>query len=131
MAPLWPDGEILRGDERLPLRRAISRQRFTGTHHPTALFIAAGGPIAAVPGRGELSVLDIAPLVAYLAGSPIPDDLEGASPEALIAPAHWAAHPARIVAPHALPGLGEDPDTMSDVDDPELVERLRALGYID
>jgi arylsulfatase A-like enzyme len=131
LEPLWPDGAIARGDERLPLHRAISRQRFTGTHHPTAIFVAAGGPIAPVSERDELSVLDVAPLVAYLAGRPIPDDLEGELPTAWIAAEHLAAHPPRHVASDELPGLSEDPESMPEVEDPALLEKLRALGYVD
>jgi hypothetical protein len=131
IAHLWPDGVIARGDERLPLHAAISRQRFTGTHHPTAIVVAAGGPIAAVDERGELSVLDIAPLVAYLAGRPIPDDLEGSLPTAWVVPGHLASHPPRIVAADELPGANEDSGSTGNVEDPALLEKLRALGYIE
>ena len=133
---LWPDGPIEVDGERMPLRRAIYRQRFTGTHHPTAIFIAAGGAIEKQAQRGRLSVLDVAPLVAYLAGSAIPDDLEGRLPLAWIASEYAASHPPRSVPANDLPTLppmgggrgvtGED----SGSEDPALVEKLRALGYI-
>ncbi|NQZ95600.1 MAG: alkaline phosphatase family protein [Myxococcales bacterium] len=131
IAPLWPDSEIRVAGEVVPISHVIYRQRFTGTHHPTAVFIAAGGPIARRAERGRLSVLDVAPLVSYLAGSPIPDDFEHDLPVDWIEPARLAAMPSRVVPGSSLPGLGEDPERMSDVRDPALVEKLRTLGYIE
>ena len=133
---LWPDGKILVGGERMPLQRAIYRQPFTGTHHPTAIFVAAGGPIRKQTERGRLSVLDVAPLVAYLARTSIPDDLEGALPADWITAEHAASHPPQIVPATdlaRLPELGGSTgaDTGSGSEDPALVEKLRALGYIE
>ena len=54
------------------------------------------------------------------------------SPERLLSePARLAAMPPRVVPGSSLPGLGEDPERMSDVRDPALVEKLRTLGYIE
>ena len=137
LEPLWPNEEIMVDGERTPLSRAIHLQRFNGTHHPTAVFIAAGRGIGRQPERGRLSVLDIAPLVAYLADTPIPDDLEGSLPDGWIDDAHRRAHPPRVIAAEDLPRLsdmegGADAEgTGSGSEDPELVEKLRALGYIE
>jgi hypothetical protein len=129
---LWPDGEIIVDGEKMPLHRAIYRQRFTGTHDPTAIFIAAGPSIAKQSGRGRLSVLDVAPLVAYLAGSGIPDDLEGRLPLDWIEPAIAAANPPTLVPAHDLPGIrASGGPAESGSEDPRLVEKLRALGYIE
>jgi predicted AlkP superfamily phosphohydrolase/phosphomutase len=134
---LWPDGEIEVDGEPMPVRRAIHRQRFTGTHDPTAIFIAAGRGIARRSARDRLSVLDVAPLVAYLADEPIPDDLEGRLPERWIQRGFANAHPPRRVSAAEWPTLAEratalDPEaTASGGEDPALVEKLRALGYIE
>lgn len=134
---LWPDGEIEAGGQRMPLHEAIYRQRFTGTHDDTAIFIAAGGAIKKQSKRGHLSVLDIAPLVAYLAGSPVPDDLEGNLPTDWIEPKYAAANPARSLSVMDWPQLQEAMRSSgaggseSGSEDPELIERLRALGYIE
>ena len=117
LGDLWPEGEILRGDERLSLYRAISRQRFTGTHHPTAIFVAAGGPIAAIPERGSLSVLDMAPLIAHLAGRAVPEDLEGQVPVEWLTAAHREAHPVNRVQGEALPGLRVVDPSAAEVED--------------
>jgi hypothetical protein len=132
LAPLWPDGEVEVAGERMPLSAAISRQRFTGTHKFTGVFLAAGGPIAHVPERIRLSVLDVAPLLFYLAGRPIPDDLEGALPEAALDPEQLRAHPVAHVAASALPGIAEAPEAAhAGGGDAGLEEKLRALGYLE
>jgi len=129
--PLWPDGKVQVAGRVVPVSDALYLQRFTGTHHPTAVFIAAGGPIAKRVDRGTLSVLDIAPLITYLAGSPIPDDYAHGLPVDWIESSQLIERPPEVVPGSTLPGLGEVPGQMSDVRDPDLVERLRALGYIE
>ena len=131
----WPDGEIEVGGQLIPVHQAMIRQRFTGTHDETAIFIAAGASIKKQPKRGELSVLQIAPLVAYLAGAPIPDDLDGSLPTDWIEPSFAANNPARERAAEDWPELADVPTPAGANDsggqDLELIERLRALGYIE
>ena len=127
---LWPDGLIRAGDRTLPIHGVVHQQPFTGTHHPTAVLIAAGGPIQASSERTELSVLDVAPLVLYAAGSPLPDDLEGRLPIEHLDPAVLAARPPRLVGAAALPGLPRDELAGVVPTDPALTEKLRALGYL-
>lgn len=129
LAPLWPDGRVRVNGAAVPLADAISRQRFTGTHDPTGIFLVAGGPIVQSDERIALSVLDVAPLLFYLAGQPLPDDLEGALPVAVIDPGHLAANPPARVPASQAPTL--PPDGRDTVGDPALVEKLRALGYIE
>jgi predicted AlkP superfamily phosphohydrolase/phosphomutase len=136
LADLWPDGEIEVDGQRMPLRKAIYRQRFTGTHDETAVFIAAGGVIEKQTKRDRLSVLDIAPLVAYLANSAIPSDLEGA------VPTRWIKSATLDESPPTMMSVGDWPEFQetttgtgqagsdSGSQDPELIEKLRALGYI-
>ncbi len=135
--PLWPDGQIRVDGVKMPLQDAIYRQRFTGIHAATAIFIAAGGAIEKQPERGRLSVLDVAPLVAYLAGLGLPDDLEGRLPIDWISPEAAAENPPRMLIASDLPHLSETPGrssakaNYSGSEDPALVEKLRALGYIE
>ena len=108
------------------------REGFDGDHLETAVFAAAGGPIRARSERGSLSVLDVAPLLFHLTGQPIPDDLEGELPEELLDPEWLAAHPPRRVAAADAPRLPDSPDAPGvQVDDEAMLERLRALGYVD
>jgi hypothetical protein len=121
----------------MPLHEAIYRQRFTGIHDPTAIFIAAGGAIEKQFKRDRLSVLDVAPLVAYLAGYGLPDDLEGRLPINWIRPKFSDENPPRMLITSELPHLSETlgragaESNDSGSEDPALVEKLRALGYIE
>ncbi|MGH0030360.1 MAG: alkaline phosphatase family protein [Myxococcota bacterium] len=129
LLPLWPEGEIRLGDETVPLAGFAYPHEFSGTHHPTAVFLAAGPAIARRPERTALSVLDVAPLLLYLAGQPVPDDLEGQLRSDLLDPAWLAAHPVRRVPAEALPPLPEAPAAEEAADDAAILERLRSLGY--
>lgn len=130
MSALWPDGRIQIGDTTLPIQRVLHRQRFTGTHDPIGIFIAAGGPIAAREARGQLSVLDIAPMVFYAAGQPIPDDLEGTLHTKWIRDEYWKADIPKTVPSSRYPSVSDPGDT-PDGQDPSLIEKLRSLGYIE
>ena len=127
---VWPEGTVRIGAHELPAREFFSPNDFSGTHHPDGILVAAGGPIRAQTERGRISVLDVAPLLFYLAGRPIPDDLEGHLPTSWIEPAHVAAHPAEQVSAKTLPeiptGRAESPSK-----DPRIMERLRSLGYVE
>lgn len=125
---VWPSGNVRLGDRLLPARAIVFGDGFSGAHDPVAVFAAAGGPLRHVAARGELSVLDIAPLYAYLARAEIPDDLPGALPRAWIEPAALAARPPRRVAAASLARLPA-PQAPA-IPDSELLERLRAMGYL-
>jgi hypothetical protein len=128
LAAAWPDASVWVGDREVRLDAILHRQRFTGIHDPTAVFIAAGGPIAQRSERDQLSVLDISPLLFYLAGQPIPDDLEGRLPLEWIEANHRSQHPPRSVPADSEldPGASE----AAGIEDPALIEKLRALGYL-
>ena len=128
----WPDGTMTVGSESLPLSALTFPHVFTGDHHPVGIFFAAGRAIRHQAQRSRLSVLDVAPLLSYLAGRPIPDDLEGQLPEALILPEYIRRHPVERVAAADLPRLSAegDPEVLETGDDEEIRERLRALGYL-
>lgn len=124
---LWPDGPVSVGGVESRVDEAFSRQVFTGEHDETAIFLAAGAPIRHLEDRGRISVLDVAPLIFHLAGSPVPDDLEGGVPEA------WLAEgtPVRHIRADLLPGIRRGEPGEAGSNDPELLEKLRRLGYID
>ena len=75
-------------------------------------------------------MIDVAPLLTYLAGQPIPDDLEGRLPEALIDPGYLRRFALRSVAAADAPRLADDLEPGEREEDSELKKRLQALGYV-
>jgi hypothetical protein len=130
LASQWPDGRLLVGEQSFPATELFRVDDFTGAHDETAVFLAAGGPIAHRDVRERVSVLDVAPLVLHLAGAPVPDDLERGVPVRLLDPAQLAVRPVHAVPAAELPGLPTEHEG-AEVDDAVLIERLRALGYVE
>ena len=138
---LRPDGALLEtlsretpvrlGGNTFELGSVIDADGFSGEHDPIAIFAAAGGPIRAVPERGTLSVLDVAPLVLWLLGSELPDDLEGRLPEAWIDPAALRAHPPTTAPAASFATLPRPEARNPENAEAELIERLRSMGYVE
>jgi predicted AlkP superfamily phosphohydrolase/phosphomutase len=108
------------------------RVEVSGTHRPEGVFVARGPQLKRGVAIPELSILDIAPLVLHSLGLAIPDDMEGRVPAAALDAEALERQPVRSgpaepPAPSPAPapggGYGEE-------DEQVLVERLRALGYI-
>jgi hypothetical protein len=99
-----------------------------GLHAPFGVFVAAGGGFrAGVETRG-MTILDVAPTLLHALGEPVPLDMDGKIAASSFDPVWLGAHPPRYVdvdtsiAPSAAPtdGVSE-----------EMLERLRALGYLE
>jgi hypothetical protein len=123
------DGTLRLAGETHAAEGVVFGDGFSGAHDPVAIFVAAGGPVRHEPVRGRLSVLDVAPLYAYLAGAPIPDDLVHALPRQLLETAALTARPPRSVPAASLPRL--PPPSAPSVPDATLLEQLRAMGYVE
>jgi hypothetical protein len=128
--PLWPEGRVAGQGREWSVAEIAGPDDFSGRHHPTAVFLAAGGPIRPQRERLRLSVLEVAPLLVHLAGEAVPDDLERAVPAPLLDPAWLAAHPPRVVPAASLPIPPRPAGADAGAGDEELRERLRGLGYI-
>ncbi|MES1244966.1 MAG: alkaline phosphatase family protein [Acidobacteriota bacterium] len=126
---LAAEGTVIIAGESHPAETFAAVHGFSGDHDPIGVFMAAGEAIPHRPGRLRLSVLDIAPLVTYLAGQPIPDDYEGQLPRMLIAPEWLERHPPTTIPAARAPRLPDDRRGPAG-SDKEAEERLRALGYI-
>jgi hypothetical protein len=101
-------------------------------HHQTApdgILLAAGPAFRA--GRADgVSVNDMLPLFAYLKGLPLARDLSGRLPEELLAPALLSASPPRAVDTYGTRLRPSDLASGAEAVDQEMLERLRALGYV-
>ncbi len=101
-------------------------------HHQTAPdgILLAAGP-AFQPGRVDrVSVNDMLPLFAYLKGLPLAGDLSGRLPLELLAPSLLAAQPPRTIDTYGTRARPVDVAAGSEAVDAEMLERLRALGYV-
>jgi predicted AlkP superfamily phosphohydrolase/phosphomutase len=93
---------------------------------PSGIFVARGP--AFTPGRVDgLSVYDVFPLLARLKGLPVADDLAGRIPEEVLSPSARARPITRVARYGAAAPVAEGDAA---ADDREMMERLRALGYV-
>jgi predicted AlkP superfamily phosphohydrolase/phosphomutase len=102
----------------------------SGRHARRGVFIAAGGPIR----QGTVvdsTLLDIAPTILALLGMPVPDDMPGRVLEEILEPEFLAEHPIRRI--HSYRDLldFQPPALPEEVEDPEAMEMLRSLGYVE
>ncbi|MBZ0267551.1 alkaline phosphatase family protein [bacterium] len=111
---------------------ASTRATSSGWHRPEGMMIACGPGIRSGVTLAAGSVVDVAPTVLYSLGLPVGEDFDGDVAEGLFTPEYLATHdvatvptwedevePARRDAPVASPM------------DNEILERLKALGYLD
>jgi len=110
-----------------PVRR---RPMPTGTHRADGVFIAAGPEIQRGARLVPLSILDVAPLVLHALDLPIPDTLEGRFVSEALEPAALAMHPPRREsgASAVVPVTDVALDAAAEA---EILDRLRALGYVE
>jgi hypothetical protein len=106
------------------------RDRHSFYHHtdgPEGIFVAAGPAFR--PGRVEgLTVYDIMPMLLHLKGFPVAQDLPGRVPLQVFTDAFRAQPPATIASYGGREADAIGPGARA-VDD-EVIERLRALGYV-
>jgi predicted AlkP superfamily phosphohydrolase/phosphomutase len=108
------------------------RTETTGAHRPNGVFVAAGKGMQRGVSLPSLSILDVAPLLLYKLGLPIPEDMEGRVPEALFEPEYLRAHPIAFEASTSI--STEMAAHIPEVDprmEAEVMGQLRALGYME
>jgi predicted AlkP superfamily phosphohydrolase/phosphomutase len=115
----------------VPLRGAIrSLNRLSGTHgrKTAGIFIAAGPDIEPGAEPDNMRVIDVPPTVLYAIGLPVGEDFAGRARTEIFTEAFRSAHPLQTIPTWGKPIEGEH--RASAVDE-ELVDQLRALGYIE
>ena len=116
---------ILFDDRRMDFKRLVRAAGIafeSGTHNPDGIYLLSGPSARRAVKADSLNVVDVAPTMAAILGLPF-------SPL-------WTGHPAievssmRIATADDYPppaGQGEEPERVTE----DLIERLRALGYLE
>ena len=102
----------------------------SGMHHLDGIFIAHGGPFRK-GAKIKANIHDITPTVLALLGLPVAADMEGSVLSEAFEPSFFEKHPVQIV--ETFEGVVPRPDMSGntpEVEDKELLEQLKALGYI-
>lgn len=134
MEPEYGSSDRLSSYSRFVTKRASVGD--PGGHRSEGIFAIAG---PAVTKRSDpldgVGIVDIAPTVLHLLDLPVPDDMDGRVVLEALDPATRAARPVRRSPPvpywpsdEAVEDLGT---TSIHEDDPQVRERLRALGYVE
>ena len=109
------------------------RSEIAGTHHPEGVFFGRGPGIPNGRRLDAFSIMDIPSLLMYSMGLPIPDEFEGRFPAEVFLPEALTANPVRTGNPTIKPETffeNKDVD-IGDSEEEKILDRLRALGYIE
>jgi predicted AlkP superfamily phosphohydrolase/phosphomutase len=130
--------EVLTNDAQIPLRVAgvplrdaiRSLDNLTGTHgrKTPGIFVAAGPDIDPKAKPEGVRVIDVPPTLLFAIGLPVGEDFAGRARTELFTESFRTTHSLQTIPTWGAPTEGEN--RASDVDE-ELLDQLRALGYID
>jgi predicted AlkP superfamily phosphohydrolase/phosphomutase len=129
---LWDGGliSILASDEPVKLRSKPS-----GTHRFEGVILARGPGIQQGANLDAMSILNVAPILLYTLGLPIPEDMEGHVPKEAFESSLLKLHPVVVggrsesVAPMGKESVNKI--VFDDEAEAKMAEQLRALGYIE
>jgi len=115
------------GDVPVSAIREITR--ISGSHgaRTKGIFIAHGPDIDPRADVAGIGIHDVAPTLLYALGLPVGEDMPGEAWTALFTDGFRRRHPLRTIETWGAPGEGEV--TVSP-EDQELIDELRALGYL-
>jgi hypothetical protein len=122
---IWPGG-------RLPFLELVLPSyniRRSGDHHPDGV-IVFHGPGVRVGGQASGTIVDMVPTVLALLGMPVGLDMDGQVLEDAIGPEFLEEMPLTYIDTHDTDLELDEPEEDLSAS-PELMTRLRALGYIE
>ena len=96
---------------------------------PRGIFFAGGPAVRAGAVVQAISLLDVMPFLLYSLGLSIPEDLEGRVPAEVLDPAWFANHLVRSGC--AAAARGAEKPMLNPEAEEEILQRLRALGYLE
>jgi predicted AlkP superfamily phosphohydrolase/phosphomutase len=113
----------------------LRRDQPAGAHRPEGVFMATGPGIRQGFSAPQFSIVDIAPLLAYSLGLPVPSDFEGKVPAGIFTEDFLCAHPVVIGEPtqpvSAYPSVLPNTPALAESENAALLSRLKALGYVE
>lgn len=122
---------VFRGDAILK-----RRSRTLGTHHPDGVFLIHGPGVKKGQILDHVQLVDLVPTALYMLGIPPAPELEGRIIEDAFTPEYLASHELRAAS--AIAAIGEprfddeiQEEEIEAEDDPQILSRLKALGYIE
>jgi predicted AlkP superfamily phosphohydrolase/phosphomutase len=108
------------------------RLKVDGTHRPNGIFVANGPNIRVGEQIQPLDIVDIAPMLLYGIGLPVPEDLEGRVPEEVFTPETFKQFPVqRGKATISGDVASENEPEVSDEEKEALMAQMKVLGYMD
>ncbi len=113
-----------------------ARPEVSGTHRPNGVFVAAGPGVRKGEEVSGLSIVDVPAMLLHTLDLPLPSDFEARFPAEVFEASFLRARPPRTGEPTRTPGGSgpQGPERAPEAPaDPDavIVERLRALGYIE
>jgi predicted AlkP superfamily phosphohydrolase/phosphomutase len=109
------------------------RSEVNGTHRPEGILFASGKGIKKGVYTAQRSIVDVAPTLLYSIGLPVPEDLEGRVVTELFEPGVLRERPVETgrstLSPDAVREQGRQA-TMTEAEQAQVMERLKALGYM-
>jgi predicted AlkP superfamily phosphohydrolase/phosphomutase len=106
------------------------RPKTFGTHHPDGIFIIKGPGVREGERLGHVNLVDLAPTILHQLGLPVGLDLEGRVVEEAFSPEYLAARPVQFAVGGSASNFVPQSDEAEE-DDPQILDRLKALGYIE
>jgi predicted AlkP superfamily phosphohydrolase/phosphomutase len=108
------------------------RPHVSGNHDWLGVLVARGPGVRRGAEVSEVSIVDVAPLVLYSLGVPIPDDLDGRLPAGLFEGGQLERRPPLASsAGEPAPAPGGAAMTYEPEEETLILDRLRALGYVE
>jgi predicted AlkP superfamily phosphohydrolase/phosphomutase len=112
------------------------RPTVLGTHHPDGIFIGSGNGIQKSSGD-RMSIIDVASILLHSLGLPVPSNLEGRIPAALLTEEYLTRNPVRE-GPATIENRAgrvtqaeSGTEEMSEKDRQKILDQLRQLGYLE
>lgn len=100
-----------------------------GAHRTEGIFLASGEGIAGVGHTAGLSIVDLAPTIMHLLGLAVPQTMDGRVLTEILDSEHVSMHPVRRVS--GIDRAVSTSHSLTAIEEHEIREQLRGLGYLD